>query len=513
MAIHELKRTFYDNANDSNINHNTLDHRQDMIHYHVPLMRMHNAALHQWGVAVGLQVTKTGSSELTIAEGLAIDVEGRMLTVATEGQAPGETGKVFVHNTSPGSLKDVPTPVSTQDLAAGPYYVTMELATTFGPDGEVEGRYLFDEDRIVSTPLIQFQPSATFPADGSAIILATVEVSAAGDLTGLSGADRQFARLSVGDVVVRRGTEIGTAPDVVGDRLSGRLSPLSTGGLRVEVPEASDQIQLQREGRGTFAELLIKTEQLRVTDSVDQTVLQVNTTARSLQVSGDLHVAGAIHGELAAGLVGETQLANAAVSNRAIETRAVTSGKIADSAVTATKIASGSVGTTELAAGAVTELNLTNGAVSNRVLRDSAVTETKMADGSVGTTKLANDAVISLKIANNAITTEKVQNNAITTNKIDNAAVTLSKIADGVLPPDIGIAVTAGLQDGQSIPIPSGFTRSECVFYVAIKYLLIDPDLGRHVLSCNVDSDGVVSTTEPGRIVVMGFAIAKKGGW
>ncbi len=258
---------------------------------HVPLMRMHQAALHPWGIAVGLQVTQTAPSELTIAEGLAIDVEGRMLTVAAEGQTPGESGQVFVHNTSPGSLVEVPAVVSTQDLAAGSYYVTLAVAITVGPDGEVEGRYLFDEDRIVSTPLIQLQPQASLPPDDTAIILATVVVSEDGAMS-LSRTGRQLARLAAGEVVVRRSTLGTPAPESVGEMVSGRIGALSGGGLQVTVPQASDRVLMARDDTTAFGDLTVRAQHVRVTDGADQAVLAVDTEQKALSIDAELSSLG-----------------------------------------------------------------------------------------------------------------------------------------------------------------------------------------------------------------------------
>jgi hypothetical protein len=167
MAMHELKRTHYEDVGDATIRHDTRDHRQDMKHYHEPLMRMHQAALHGWGVAVGLRWTQTGPSALTVGEGLTIDAQGRMLPLAAQGQRPGQS---FVHAT--GSLPDVPVVVGTAGLADGAYYVTIALATTFISPGEpVEGQWLPQEQRIVSTLVLRRQPTAGFAPDGTAVFL------------------------------------------------------------------------------------------------------------------------------------------------------------------------------------------------------------------------------------------------------------------------------------------------------------------------------------------------------
>jgi hypothetical protein len=125
-----------------------------------------------------------------------------------------------------------------------------------------------------------------------------------------------------------------------------------------------------------------------------------------------------------------------------------------------------------------------------------------LAHGTVGPDQLTAQAVINAKIADQAVTN----------GKIADQAVTLNKIAPGVLP-DIGITVMQTIQDGQSIPIPRGFQRSDCVFYVALKFVQIDPDLGRVIYNCGVDANGRVSTSDPGRVLAMGVAMAKRGGW
>src|SRR5437867_1875738 len=98
----------------------------------------------------------------------------------------------------------------------------------------------------------------------------------------------------------------------------------------------------------------------------------------SLKVSGDLNVAGTVHGTLPAAVVGTTQLQDGAVVN----------AKIAD--------------------GAVSDTKLVNNAVTTPKLADSAVVTTKPSDGSVATTKLATGAVTTAKIADGAVTAAKL---------------------------------------------------------------------------------------------------------
>ena len=430
MPIQELKQTHYQDATDFNINHTTQDHRQDMTHYHVPLMRMHNAALHRWGIAVGLQVAQTGPAELTIAEGLAIDAQGRMLPLAAEGATPGQPGQAFLHNTSAANLVKVPVAVSTQGMANGAYYATLELATTSGPEGPLEGRFLLDERRIVSTLLVKLQPTATFTPDGTAIILATVAL-VGGAVTSLSGAERQLARLAVGEVVVHHGAQVGAGPQV-GDAVSGRIGPLGTGGVQVTVPGASDKIVLQQEGNHNFQELTVRADHLRVINGAGREIMHVDANATTLQIGA-------------------------------------------------------------------------NGNAGNLLIQDATGREALRLDAAGAVLRVGGDIDVAGTIRGN------LANGLVGTDQLANNAVTTLKIAPGVLPPDIGIAVASSLQNGQSIPVPKGFQRSECVFYVALKWFEFSSDPSDAIRSCSVDADGKVTLT-PGA-AAMGVAMAKKGGW
>ncbi len=159
--------------------------------------------------------------------------------------------------------------------------------------------------------------------------------------------------------------------------------------------------------------------------------------------------------------------------------------------------------------GAVIEAKLANNAVSSAKIEAGAVIQNKLADDSVSATKIKSNAVTTSKIQNNAVNTNKILNNAITGAKIQNGAVTLSKIASGVIP-EIGIAVTMGLGNDTSIPIPTGFSSSECVFFAIPKW--IDTN-GGTIFQCNASSTGVVRASPSGNVVATGVAIAKKGGW
>jgi len=139
------------------------------------------------------------------------------------------------------------------------------------------------------------------------------------------------------------------------------------------------------------------------------------------------------------------------------------------------------------------------------------VTASKIADGSVTASKIADGSVTTAKIADGNVTTAKIADGNVTTAKIADAAITAAKIAAGVVP-QIGITVTLGLSNGQTIPIPSGFARQDCVYLVSLKHI----DLGKaagQIINVLVDANGVVSTSVPDAVTVMAAAFAKRGGW
>jgi hypothetical protein len=74
----------------------------------------------------------------------------------------------------------------------------------------------------------------------------------------------------------------------------------------------------------------------------------------------------------------------------------------------------------------------------------------------------------------------------------------------------IGFA-SAYLSNGQMIPVPTGFTREECVFFAAIKFFNIPTDGNRSIANCTVDQTGKVIVGSG--VIAAGLAIAKKGGW
>lgn len=118
------------------------------------------------------------------------------------------------------------------------------------------------------------------------------------------------------------------------------------------------------------------------------TATTANRLNKSIQLAGDitsnavsLNADGTatITGNIAAGVVGTTELANTSV----------TTAKVADSNITAAKLADGSVTTTKIVDGNVTLAKLAS----------NSVNASKIVDGSIGTAEMANGAITNAKLS------------------------------------------------------------------------------------------------------------------
>jgi hypothetical protein len=365
MEFEALQRTDYPDRPEST--HTDQAHFRDFRDYHLPQARMHHAHIHSAGIARGLEVQGTlGEDSIVVQPGVAIDEQGQLIILTQEESR------------------------TTSNFLNSALYVTLKFAEAEGTDG-----------RLVQVPDVRLRTVSEVEGGsaGILVVLALVETDGNGQVVALKEQDsgRQFRRQMLGGQLealeIQRSARVDDQLTAVP---SGKITAGDSGGLRITVPEAGDQMLLAREGGGQFAQLEVRADNVAMPGT--------------LGISGDLNVAGTIQGTLARRSVGSNQLAT------------------------------------------------------------GAVTRVKIADG----------------------------------------AVTLSKMAPGVIR-DMGVTVT-DLQNGQSIPLPTGFDRSECVFYVALKAFVFDPVFGRQAVICRVDGNGRVTSSEHG-VRVTGVAMAKKGGW
>ena len=137
--------------------------------------------------------------------------------------------------------------------------------------------------------------------------------------------------------------------------------------------------------------------------------------------------------EIASGAVGEAELATDAVTGAKIATGAVGSDELATGSVTSIKIGDSQVIESKIGTGAVTETKIGTGAVTETKIGTDAVTSAKIAADAVGTSEIATDAVTAAEIAAGAVGESELASSAVTEAKIANDAVTAAKIATGAV--------------------------------------------------------------------------------
>jgi hypothetical protein len=127
------------------------DDEQD---YHLQMRRRHNRAMHTAGVASGLEITRTGPSQVRIAPGTAIDRDGREIVI--------DDARTYSLLTG-GNNQDV--------------FLTIAYHEEFDPaDHSTEGG-ANDFRRTTERPLVQDTATAP-PADGTVILLAKIHLNA-----------------------------------------------------------------------------------------------------------------------------------------------------------------------------------------------------------------------------------------------------------------------------------------------------------------------------------------------
>ena len=132
--------------------------------YHLAMRRRHNAALHDYGVADGLAVTRSGDREITIQPGMAIDRDGRELVLLDS--------RI----------------VSLSDAAAFPGGATVHLTIAWHEEESDPSTAtgVTGNTRITETP--QVLASTTAPGgDGSVIRLARFTLTGGGNVPGNLG--------------------------------------------------------------------------------------------------------------------------------------------------------------------------------------------------------------------------------------------------------------------------------------------------------------------------------------
>jgi Chaperone of endosialidase len=259
MSAERVKRSQYFSPPATECPHSSRNHFEDWEEFHLPMTRMHHAALHGRGVATGLAVSvQNGGTQIEVGPGVAIDGKGELIALSAEGQAdiglegPGETGQQI----------SLPFRLGAAGLENGTHYLCIQFAQalrfTEGSCGKLE-----------QTPWLRLLPTTgdLGPIEaGEAIVLAIVEVNAEGVATVSDGAQglehrRQLIRQGTGELRIARTV---AAADAVGDASSGTIVAREGGGLRLAVADAADAMILDRADGGRFSSLEVQADDMRV---------------------------------------------------------------------------------------------------------------------------------------------------------------------------------------------------------------------------------------------------------
>ena len=234
MSYKKIIRNLYDVQHPPRP-HDSNNHNQDMIDFHLTSQHMQNANLHDWGIARGLEVSgKIGSKEIVVYPGVAIDIEGKLISLATNGH--GDIGP-----NPPGQQHHpVPLPVrlSTEGIAKHHVYVTIRYSEMKQNNAGVGGL-------MEQVPWVRLQPVSgpspnVYVHDGKTIILAVAYIDTNQKLETLSYEDnnvqyrRQVIGQSIEELRIQRSVKAG---DHVKEKDSAILGPASGGGLEIRDAE------------------------------------------------------------------------------------------------------------------------------------------------------------------------------------------------------------------------------------------------------------------------------------
>ena len=266
--------------------------------YHIDMRRRHNRVNHSWGVAGGLDVTKTKDKEVTISKGTAIDKDGQEMVLLEP---------LTVDLTAFGSNTDVYLSISYQEV-----FDEADHYTSGGVD---------DYTRTTERPKLESSKDAPapLPGNGSVITLARVHLDGSGNVD--AGIDDTMRKTA--------GSRI--APGAVG---TNELADNAVTAAKI----ANGQVGASELANGSV------TNSKLANNAVNATKIASNAVTAAKIANGQVG-----NSELANGSVTNAKLANNAVNAAKIVDGSIGPAELANNSVTAAKIANGQVGASELA--------------------------------------------------------------------------------------------------------------------------------------------------------------------
>lgn len=330
--------------------------------YHLGMRRRHNAALHSWGVANGLAVSKTGNKEVTIGPGIALDGSGREIVL--------------------------------RDPAA------VDL-TSFGPNASVHLTIAYEEvfdeaDRYTSggvddytrtTERVKIEGQTTVPGDGSVVDIALVKLDGSGNINSINDSVRRPVGSKIGIATV------GTA----------ELADIAVTGQKIaKSAVTTDKIATGAVTKSDLANNAVSEPKL-ATNAVSARTLQ-NSAVGDTKIANNAVTSAKLRE--ADGTSGQNANTGSGVKTAHLQNGAVSEVKLADNAVTSAKIreADGSTGQNTNTGFGVKTAHLQNQAVSLAKLESTLKNTVSRAVQNTGGTINGNFHVNGRLSSNNSVT-------------------------------------------------------------------------------------------------------------
>lgn len=221
--------------------------------YQRPLDRLHGMGLHGAGVAFGMQIKcTTGSQDVTILPGLAIDAAGRHIYLANGGQA--EIGpNANVPGTPPDSAPVSATGVTLPTAGyTGAQLVIVQWWETWDSASNTSNPNV---NQYLDTPWLQLLPESAYSPDLH-VILGKVALDGSSNVTAAGYGDpgtvyqRSSISIPAQTVQLKRAINKGAGADTAN---WGQVRARESGGIEIAVAKGGDDVNVVCDAGGNFS--------------------------------------------------------------------------------------------------------------------------------------------------------------------------------------------------------------------------------------------------------------------